>query len=450
MITKKYTGKDMHEIMENVSRELGPEAVILSDQHKVRQKGLSGLFAKPLVEVSVMYDPQQTPAARNYAGGANQKTWKPSLTAAASHYAATAPANANANYAAAAQYAAPGTATVQYAAPAFTTVTLPNAGGSAAAPQGIRASEERAQRLLDSSVEQMTNLDRRMSLLERMLSDFVSKFNYVKRDITYDFSQGVTELFVRLVNQQVDEALATQLAAETDRLISVNPEVLPREAMEHLIVEKFGQPAPIRHKKFTKKVVLMLGPTGVGKTTTMVKLAADFALKQGKKVGIINTDTYRIAAHEQIMGYAEILKIPLGIVYQPTDLTAEIDRMSDREIIFIDIAGKSPGDLQHREDVEELLRAARPEDVLLCIAATTSFSAVKEIFDAYSYVPDYKVLVTKLDETKYRGVLLNICWYTKKRLAYLSTGQSVPDDIAEVDARRIAQSLLKDGGQAQS
>jgi flagellar biosynthesis protein FlhF len=420
VLVKKFTGKDMSEIMETVSRELGSDAVILSNR-KVRQKGFNGLFSPQLTEATVAYDPQQTPAAKNFASN-SARTWKPSLNPTQPSLNAPIPPH-----------------------------TSSNAPSSPSLPQysGIRASEERAQKLLDNSHEQFTNLDRRISSLEKILSEFVNKFQYVKRDITYEYSNGVNELFMRLVAQQVDEALAHQIAKETDQLITTNPEVRSREAMEHLIVERLGPAAPIIHKKFTQKVVLMLGPTGVGKTTTIVKLAAEFSIKMKKRVGIINTDTYRIAAQEQIKTYSDILGVPLGAVYQMSELEDEIKKMADRELIFIDIAGKSPGDLQHREDIEEILKIARPEDVLLCVSATTNFSSMKETFDSYSYVPNYNILVTKLDETKYRGILLNICWYTRKRLSYLSIGQSVPDDIAEVKPSEIAGELLKDRGQPQ-
>jgi flagellar biosynthesis protein FlhF len=396
MLVKKYSGKDMREIMETVSRELGPDAVILSDQRKVRQKGISGWFVPPRVEVNVGYDPQQTPAARRYASASRG--------------------------------------------------ALPGEGqASVPLPPSTRLAEERAQRALDSSREQMVNLDRRINSIEKLMNDFVTKFSYVKRDITYDYSDGVTELLKKLTQQDVNEELAHTLAKECEHIIQSNGDVRPSEAMEHLMLERLGQPAPITHKKFTQKVILMLGPTGVGKTTSMVKLAANFVVTHKKKVGIINTDTYRIAAQEQIETYADILNIPLGIVYTTDELPAELEKMSDRELIFIDIAGKRPGDIQHQKDIEEIIKIAAPEDVLLCVAATSSFSSIREIFDAYSYIENYSLLVTKLDETSKRGMLLNMMNYARKPLAYLTNGQNVPDDIQEPVPGNIAKYILKEG-----
>jgi flagellar biosynthesis protein FlhF len=188
----------------------------------------------------------------------------------------------------------------------------------------------------------------------------------------------------------------------------------------------------------------VIGPTGVGKTKTIVKLAADFAIKQKKKVGIINTDTYRIAAQEQLKTYSDILDIPLSIVYQISEIGQTISETSDREIVFIHTAGKCPGDLQHKEDIKAIMEYAAPDEVLLCLSAPTSFPALKEILDSYNYIDNFKLLITKLDETKYRGMILNLCWYTKKKLAYITTGQNVPDDIEQADTSAITNHLLRE------
>ena len=232
------------------------------------------------------------------------------------------------------------------------------------------------------------------------------------------------------------------LAKEADQLMHKEPGADAVEILEHLILEKFGRPEPILHKKFTQKIILVLGPTGTGKTTTIVKLSADFSVKQKKKIGIINTDTFRIGAQEQLQEYADILGIPLQKVYRPEELESALEVMADRDIIFVDTAGKRPGDEQHREDILELVRVVKPEETLLCLSATTGYAATIEIIDTYGYVDDYKLLVTKVDETRFRGPLLNMCWYTQKPLSYITTGQNVPDDIEVVDVESITKQIL--------
>jgi flagellar biosynthesis protein FlhF len=157
---------------------------------------------------------------------------------------------------------------------------------------------------------------------------------------------------------------------------------------------------------------------------------------------MINTDTYRIAAQEQIQTYADILEIPLITTYNSQELEEALQSLGDCDIIFIDTAGKFPGDPQHKGDVQSIIAAAQPEDILLCISATTSYSAAQEIIDSYSYLPDYKLMITKLDETRYRGLILSLSWYTHKPIGYVTTGQNVPDDIELLDAVKTSQQIL--------
>jgi flagellar biosynthesis protein FlhF len=292
--------------------------------------------------------------------------------------------------------------------------------------------------------ERIKQLDERIDMLDSMLTGFIDKFSFVKREVTYDYAEDVERLLLRLIENQVREELAHRIARETTAVLVKQRDTSAAEVMEQLILEQLGVPEPISHKKFKRKVVLLMGPNGVGKTTSLVKLAANFAIKQQKKVGIINTDTFRIGAQGQLETYTEILDVPLEIVYQMEELTAALENMSDRDIIFIDTAGKRPGDERHREDIQNVIRIAEPEDVLLCVAASTNFSSLKEILDTYGFVDTFRLLITKVDETKFRGMILNISWYAQKRLAYLTTGQNVPDDIEAVDAEAIAGHLLRE------
>ncbi|NLB28808.1 MAG: flagellar biosynthesis protein FlhF, partial [Clostridiales bacterium] len=158
--------------------------------------------------------------------------------------------------------------------------------------------------------------------------------------------------------------------------------------------------------------------------------------------GIINTDTYRIAAQEQLRTYTDILDIPLSIVYEMDEIADEIEAMGDREVIFIDTAGKRPGDEGHTQDVIKIIELCDPEDILLCVPASVNFAALKEIVDSYEYVPGYKLLITKLDETRHRGVILNLRWYAKRDLSYITTGQNVPDDIEKIDIETLVGEIL--------
>jgi len=380
MQVKRYRANNMKQAMDAAIRELGSDAVMLGST-KVKRKGFKNLFSKPIVEVQFAYDPTKTPAVAKFS----------------------------------------------------TQNTEP-------APHKEKWYERQTAAPPIAGTKQ---LEKRMDSFEKTLTDFMEKFTFIKRDVTYDYTDEVQQLLTRMLEEQVREELAHSLAKQTEHMLREKQGTNAHEILEHLLHEQLGRSEPILHKKFTQKVILVLGPTGVGKTTSIVKLAADFAVKQRKKVGIINTDTYRIGAQEQLQTYADILGVPLGIVYYPEELEEALSNMSDRDIIFVDTAGKRPGDEQHKEDILEFIRVLRPEDILLCLASTTGFAAVKEVADTYGFVDDYKVMVTKVDETRYRGALLNISWYTRKPLAYITTGQNVPDDIEVVDVDSIVKKLVR-------
>jgi len=384
MLVKRYHAKDMQQAMDTVIKELGSDAVILNSR-KVRKKGLKNLFRKPVLEVMVAYDPANIPAVKK-----------------------------------------------------INTSSVP--GG---ADKGQKEQESKRAAVNN---EQFERLDKRIDSIDTMLGDFIEKFSFVKRDITYDYPEAVQELLLVMIENQVREELAHSLAKEAELMLRKQPDASAAEVMEHLVLEQLGRPEPILHKKFTQKVILVLGPTGVGKTTTIVKLAADFSVRQKKKVGIINMDTFRIGAQEQLQTYADILGTPLQVIYQPEELEGALKNMSDREIIFVDTAGKRPGDEQHKEDILNVVHILKPEDILLCLAITTGFAAIKEMVDTYSFLDEYRLMITKLDETKYRGPILNISWYAQKPLAYVTTGQNVPDDIEQVDVEAIASQIVRGQG----
>ncbi|MCL2820529.1 MAG: flagellar biosynthesis protein FlhF [Oscillospiraceae bacterium] len=388
---KTYHAEDMKQAMDAAIRELGSDAVMLS-YDKVRRKGLKNLFRKPILEVRFAYDPAKIPSAKKLSASLAEQDGA--------------------------------------------------ASGSIFSPDDKGWGHK--SKAAAVSAEQFEKLDSRMNSFESMLTDFIDKFTYIKRDITYDYPEEVQNLLGKLIEAQVREELAHSLAKQTDQMMRQQPGVKGSEIIEHLMVEQFGRSEPILHRKFTQKIILVLGPTGVGKTTSIVKLAADFSVKQKKNVGIINTDTYRIGAQEQLQTYADILGIPIQVVYHAHELKGALDSMSDRDIIFVDTAGKRPGDKEHKEDLLEIVKILEPEDILLCLAATTSFSSIKEMVDTYGFLDGYRIMITKLDETKYRGSVLNISWYTQKPLAYVTTGQNVPDDIEIADIESLVKQIIRD------
>jgi len=419
MQVKRYHAEDMKQAMDAAIRELGSDAVMIA-QNKVRRKGFKGLFRKPILEVQFAYDPANIPSAKK----------KKALNALEQESAAQGGFQAPGGY--------------QPTGGSLNLGGSSSHGGSLDKGWGHKSKGASVSQSSVGTSEQFEQLDKRMNSFESMLTDFLDKFAYVKRDITYDFPEEIQVLLGKLIEAQVREELAHSIAKQAEQMLKNQPGSNATEIVEHLILEQFGRSEPILHKKFTQKVILVLGPTGVGKTTSIVKLAADFSVKQKKNVGIINTDTYRIGAQEQLQTYADILGVPIQVVYHAHELDKAMEHMSDRDIIFVDTAGKRPGDDQHKEDLLEIVRILKPEDTLLCLAATTSFASVKEMVDTYGFIDDYRVMITKLDETKFRGTILNISWYTQKPLAYVTTGQDVPDDIEIADVEALVKQIVRE------
>ncbi|MCL1975852.1 MAG: flagellar biosynthesis protein FlhF [Firmicutes bacterium] len=431
MLVKKYEAKDMQQAMDDIVKELGSTAVILNSR-KIRKKGLVSLFAKPLVEVMVAYEPRRysenlrkAPAALR---GVAREAYAPYTGAAKNTEPAYFPQSAQAK---AHSLPAPIMPPPQ---PRFNTVPS-SAAVLDAVPESVSLSP--------ATITKLHNIDDRIDSLDHVLSDFITRFNHIKRDITYDFSPEVEKLVFTLCENQVREELALSLARETEAVLKARKDAKAYDVIYQLVLDNLGVPAPIATKKYKQKVILFLGPTGVGKTTSLVKLASAFVINNKNKVGIINTDTYRIAAHEQLRTYADILDIPLGLAYRIPEVEISLNDMSDCDLIFIDTAGKRPGDPQHQEDISQIISCAKPDEIFLCIAAPTCFTAIREVVDTYAFTGDFKLIITKLDETRYHGMVLNTVNYAKKPLAYVTIGQNVPDDLEIADCESLAQQMLE-------
>ncbi len=214
---------------------------------------------------------------------------------------------------------------------------------------------------------------------------------------------------------------------------------------EESIPNKFPQKKyiPKPQANTSNKRIMLIGPTGVGKTTTLVKMAGRYALSHNLKVGLINTDTYRVAAHEQLKTYSDILQIPCYVVYSAAEMAEALDAMEDRDVILIDTAGKSTSDEQYHQDIKSYAEICGTDEILLAISASTSFNACKEIIRNFSFLESYKLIITKLDEISAWGNIVNIAAYAKQPIAFVTIGQSVPQDIAEPNMEEIIKKILE-------
>jgi flagellar biosynthesis protein FlhF len=249
-----------------------------------------------------------------------------------------------------------------------------------------------------------------------------------------------------LIENEVAEELAQDILTKLQQ--TVRPEYFTqptfiREKIAEQLEKLLPTSGPIQKtKKVGPHVVALIGPTGVGKTTTIAKLAANLKLRDRQKVGLITLDTYRIAAVDQLKKYADIIGSPLRAVGTPGDLKDAVASMSDCDYILIDTAGRSPNDSLKLGELKTFLAAVNPDEVHLVLSSTGSQECVELAISKFNDVRVDKIIFTKLDEAAHVGVVLNVIKKVNKSLSYITTGQDVPDDIEVGKGRKLAQLIL--------
>jgi len=390
MNIKRYLVKDMQEAMVKIKSQLGPDAVILSNR-PVRKKGIPGWFAKPLIEVMVAYE---------------------SLPAGGSAKQAKAEEAARAVQAAQAQQA-----------------------DQSASP----SAQVSAQTLAQAPDDKLLEMQKRMESMNAAMLEIAGKLHGGPASQRY--CKEIQQQYVHLIDNEVEESIARALADEAQD-ISDRRKVDPQEAFEQVVRYRLGEPEGLKVQRFKRTVAVFIGPTGAGKTTTIAKLAAKYAIHEKAKVGLVTADAYRIAAHEQIKTYADILEVPLKTIYKPEEITQALDELDDADIVLVDTPGKSPNDKTHQAEIALIIEKSGASEVFLVVSAATGYKSCCMVADQYRFVRDFKVLLTKLDETPTGGMYLNARALTGKQLSYITTGQSVPDDIELFDATAATGQLV--------
>lgn len=270
--------------------------------------------------------------------------------------------------------------------------------------------------------------------------------NPVKEKPSSEEFHFVRILYSTLLKNEVNEKYVNQILDEIEKFIRPgnSVDVILSNVYQKLIL-RFGQPKTIDLSGSKPKILFFVGPTGVGKTTTIVKIASKYKVEYDKKVAFITADTYRIAATEQLQVYANILDAPMAIAYSQAELNDSIAKFEDYDLVFVDTAGFSHKNEKQRNDMKTLLGGVSEEYnkvVYLVLSATTKYMDLLDIVDSYREIADYKLIFTKLDETTTYGNLLNIKLYSGADLSYTTNGQNVPDDIEVFDTQKIVKKLL--------
>lgn len=378
----------MAEVLAQVKRELGRDAIILNTRTLARG-GVLGLGAQPHVEITAVSEVSDLPEPLRRGILAKRSRWTGKADGAATSMT-----------------------------PAVTT----------AGPAG-------ANRLLSE-----------VGALRHMVEDLVRES---RRQRQPDLPQHLYDAYVKLVENDVAEEIAHELVEAVRGELTGDSLHDPR-AVRAKLAEKMEAMLPVGGGIRPKcggepTIIALIGPTGVGKTTTTAKLAANLCLREHRRVGLITIDTYRIAAVEQLKTYAAIIDVPLEVVMTPAQLKRAVDRLSDRDVILIDTAGRSQRDSAKIRELQEFFEAVKPDEIHLVLSSTCSEAVLTQAIQQFGEVGVNRVIFTKLDEAIGFGVVLACVKKAEAELSYVTTGQDVPDDICVGERGKLVRLIMGEG-----
>ncbi|MCA9115072.1 MAG: flagellar biosynthesis protein FlhF [Planctomycetaceae bacterium] len=286
-------------------------------------------------------------------------------------------------------------------------------------------------------------LARKLARIERMLEEMGRSGIPTRDEVPPELFHLYTELIDAEMDHELARHLMTQLS-ETCSRTELQDTARARTMLTALVEARLQCSGPIEVTPGRQKVVALVGATGVGKTTTIAKLAANFRLRDEVRIGLVTVDTYRIAAVEQLRTYAEIIDLPMKVVAGPHEMQQALDELAGLDLILIDTAGRSPRDDLQIEELRSLLAAARVDEVHLVLSMSSGLRSLKTSVEKFASASPSRLILTKLDEATGMGPLLSIASQTGLPVSYLTTGQGVPDDIEPAGNTRLARLILNE------
>ena len=415
MIIKKFVGKTEAEAVEAAKKELG-DGVVIMNVKDVQRKGLAALFRAKQTEVTVALEEENdtvVPVRRETPSPAARKEQPRPVKR----------------------------------------LSADNSAEADLSHEIVLGTEDRIaiEKKLDSlesllmSRFQQNEAAREETTVSEKAAEEENREEPQQEEMTQQ-QRFVRLLYNTMLESEVDEKYANQIVNEVDVSGKSNlPIDYILENIYQKMILKFGQPHGIDLTGVKPKVVFFVGPTGVGKTTTLAKIASRLKVDQGKKIAFLTADTYRIAAAEQLRIYANILDTSLSIIYSAEELNHGMEQLEEVDVVLVDTAGFSHKSQTLKEDVKNLIQsldARYSRETYLVLSATTKYNDLKEIADIYKEISDYKIIFTKLDETTTYGNILNIKLYSNAEVSYITNGQNVPDDIEIFNSQKIVKRLL--------
>lgn len=425
MIIKKFQAKTEEAALELARKELGSGIVVMNVK-KVKKKGLFSIFKPQQVEVTVALEEEEKQNFREAVAKVSEIA-RQSEAAGNTRSAKTEPEQ-----------------------PAKQGKAEPGSQPEKQRQQEKQRQPEKNTQTIDSRQE--SAIEEKLSTLQNLLEKQIGSTQEEEKESEGEEKKEDSNvaffhlLYKMLLDNEIEETYANQLVEELDG--SVKPD-MPIDYLLSVVYQKmvlkFGQTKTIQSAEKGPKLVYFIGPTGVGKTTTIAKIASRLSVVEKKKIVLLTADTYRIAAAEQLRTYANILEVPFRIIYTPQEIRTAIEDYAAYDYIFVDTSGHSQKNTDQRDDTLALLRAAdgqAEKEVYLVVSATTKYRDLLNIADTYQKLTDFRLVFTKLDETQCQGNLFNLRLHTDAPMSYVTCGQNVPDDIGEFDAQKTVKLLL--------
>jgi flagellar biosynthesis protein FlhF len=406
MRIKKYVAHSLKEATEEMKKDLGPEAIVVSSR-KVTRGGPFNFLGRDAFEVTGALDDTPPPA---------QNTYRRRPAAGFEKHLDQSRATMDEENA---------LAGLRRIAEQFGDR---QADDVRAATGGRRRADQPEFFELRSDMEDVKGT----------LKAIVEQLKYAHMPPLPDMLQ---KAYGRLIQHDVDEHLAADIIQAVYSRANQD-QITNRSYLEKQLIATIAAiiPTPDAEKSRRKRtrVIALVGPTGVGKTTTIAKLAAINKLISGLDVGLISADTYRIGAIEQLRTFAGIADIQMDVVYKPSEVGPALRKFKGKDLVFLDTVGRSQRSKKELYDLAKFVFAAEPDETHLVLNASTNVKTCEEIIDQFKVVKPNRLIFSKLDEAATYGPMLSIIHRHNLPLSYVTTGQAVPDDIRQVQASQLA------------